>query len=32
MTTATYHVVAERSGDWWAITVAEVMIARGMKK
>ena len=24
MSPATYHVVAERSGDWWAITVAEL--------
>lgn len=24
MSAASYHVVAERSGDWWAITVAEL--------
>lgn len=24
MKPANYHVVAERSGDWWAITVAEL--------
>ena len=24
MSPAGYHVVAERSGDWWAITVAEL--------
>lgn len=24
MSPANYHVVAERSGDWWAITVAEL--------
>ena len=25
MSPATYHAVAERSGDWWAITVAELV-------